>query len=257
MHTRDDSSNPHVLQVRGVHKRFGSLCVAENLSLSLARGARHALIGPNGAGKTTFVNLITGILKPDAGQIFLNNEDVSTLPAHVRAKRGLARTFQINELFRTLSTLDNVCLAIAEREGLGYSMIKPFSRHRPLIDEAMSTLQRFGLEDDALKPISELAYGRQRLVEIVIAMSQRPQVLILDEPAAGVPSEETEYILSAIDQLEDDTAILIIEHDMDVVFRFAKEITVLASGAIISQGSPDAIANDQHVKDIYLGHRSA
>jgi len=251
------STNSIALEVRKLSKRFGSLQVTHDVNLKLAPGARHALIGPNGAGKTTFVNLITGVLKADSGQILLNGEDVTGDAEHQRARRGLARTFQINQLFGDLSTIDNVCLAIAERDRLGLSLFKPFGHNKRLIDEAMALLEQFNLVEDVLTPIRQLAYGRQRLVEIVIAIGQKPRVLLLDEPAAGVPSHESQLILDAIDHLSTETAILIIEHDMDVVFRFADEITVLASGEVLARGTPRQIADNRQVQDVYLGRRSA
>jgi branched-chain amino acid transport system ATP-binding protein len=241
------------LDIQGLHKNFGALQVTRDVNLTLARGARHALIGPNGAGTTTLVNLITGVLRPSAGKVLLNGEDITRMPQARRSRRGLARTFQINQLFRGLTVLENLYLAIGERTRVCNRMWRPAGAERAVIDEALAHLETLRLADDALKLVRELPYGRQRLVEIAIAIAQRPRVLLLDEPAAGVPSSESHLILDAVDGLDPDIAILIIEHDMDVVFRFAKEITVLVAGAVLTQGSPQEIVADERVRAVYLG----
>ncbi len=241
------------LQITGLNKNFGALQVARDINLALRPGARHALIGPNGAGKTTFVNLITGALPPTSGSVKLYGEDITGLTQAQRAQRGIARTFQINQLFRGVSVLENVCLSIAERTGDCNALWRPAGTGRAVIDEAVHLLDRVRLTEDALKKVSELPYGRQRLVEIAIALGQDPKVLLLDEPAAGVPSAESHIILDVVDSLAEDIAVLIIEHDMDVVFRFAKEITVLVSGGILTAGTPDEIAADERVREVYLG----
>lgn len=245
-----------ILVTDGLVKTFGALAVTRDVSLNLEPGARHALIGPNGAGKTTLINLITGVLTPDHGKILLAGEDVTGLSQAKRVKRGLARTFQINQLFRDLSVLENVVLSVTERTGGARTFWKRASANSAAIDEAMEILARLDLAEHALTRISELAYGRQRLVEIAITLAQNPRVLLLDEPAAGVPSAESHIILDVIDGLADDIAILIIEHDMDIVFRFAKSITVLVSGGILVEGTPDEIAGDPRVKAVYLGEQA-
>ena len=243
------------LETRGLHKSFGALTVANAVEFRLEHGARHALIGPNGAGKTTFVNLVTGALRPSAGQIRLDGADITDLPQAARVKRGLVRTFQITALFRRLSVLENVTLAVCEREGLGGELLRPAGRHRAVIEEAFVLLERFGLADEALRPVNTLAYGRQRLVEIAIALGLSPTVLLLDEPAAGVPSGESGLIIDVIENLPSDIALLIIEHDMDRVFRLAQRITVLVQGSVLVEGPPDAIAADTRVRQVYLGER--
>ena len=243
------------LETRGLHKSFGALTVANAVEFRLEHGARHALIGPNGAGKTTFVNLVTGALRPSAGQIRLDGADITDLPQAARVKRGLVRTFQITALFRRLSVLENVTLAVCEREGLGGELLRPAGRHRAVIEEAFALLERFGLADEALRPVNTLAYGRQRLVEIAIALGLSPTVLLLDEPAAGVPSGESGLIIDVIENLPSDIALLIIEHDMDLVFRLAQRITVLVQGSVLVEGPPDAIAADTRVRQVYLGER--
>lgn len=242
-----------VLQAVGLCKNFGALEVAHNIDFTLKRGARHALIGPNGAGKTTFINLITGVLMPSSGQIILNGQDITGLGQAERSRRGIARTFQINQLFRGLTVLENVVLAIAERQGIASAMFRPLSSYSEVTDEAMELLSNFDLNEDALRRIDELPYGRQRLVEIVIALGQRPSVLLLDEPAAGIPSSESQHILDAASALSSDITVLIIEHDMEIVFSIADYITVLVSGAVLTEGEPEVIAADERVRAVYLG----
>jgi ABC-type branched-subunit amino acid transport system ATPase component len=241
------------LQVEGLNRAFGALPVTRDVNLALERGARHALIGPNGAGKTTLVNLITGALKPNSGRVILNGEDITNVSQAERARRGLARTFQINQLFRGLTVLENLCMTIGERDGHCENLWRSAGARREVIDEALDHLDSLRLTEDSLKLIRELPYGRQRLVEIAIALAQKPRVLLLDEPAAGVPSSESHLILDVVAALDPDIAVLIIEHDMDVVFRFAKDITVLVQGAVFTHGTPDEIMNNEQVKAVYLG----
>jgi branched-chain amino acid transport system ATP-binding protein len=243
------------LETRGLCKRFGALTVAANIDFRLAPGARHALIGPNGAGKTTFVNMLTGALAPSSGQILLSGRDITQLAQAARVKRGLGRTFQINTLFRDLSVLDNVALGVAERRGVAGRMWRPASAYREVHDESMGLLETLELADDATRCVSDLPYGKQRLVEIAIALGLEPRVLLLDEPAAGVPSVDAERILAVLDRLPADIAILIIEHDMDLVFRFAQRITVLVQGEVLVEGTPHEIAADRRVHQVYLGEQ--
>jgi ABC-type branched-subunit amino acid transport system ATPase component len=241
------------LEVQVLNRAFGALPVTRDVNLTLERGARRALIGPNGAGKTTLINLITGVLKPSSGKVILNGEDITSTSQADRARRGLARTFQINQLFRGLTVLENLGLTIGERDGHSNNMWRAIGTNRTVLDEAISYLDALRLTDDALKLVRELPYGRQRLVEIAIALAQKPRVLLLDEPAAGVPSSESHLILDVVAALDPDIAVLIIEHDMDVVYRFAKQITVLVQGAVLVEGAPDAIMNDERVRAVYLG----
>jgi len=243
------------LETQGLCKSFGALAVARDIDFRLERGARHALIGPNGAGKTSFVNLVTGALRPGAGRILLGGEDVTSLPQAARVKRGLVRTFQINALFRRLSVLENVTLAIAERDGVAEDFVRPAGRHRAVIEEAFALLDRLGLAEEALRPVSELAYGRQRMTEIAVALGLAPKVLLLDEPAAGVPSGETATIVDLIERLPSEISVLIIEHDMELVFRLARRITVLVQGSVLIEGTPGEIADDPRVRQVYLGER--
>jgi ABC-type branched-subunit amino acid transport system ATPase component len=243
------------LETIGLQKRFGALIVANEINFRLETGARHALIGPNGAGKTTFVNLITGRLAPSAGRILLGGEDVTALAQSARVGRGLGRTFQINTLFRGLTVLENVGLAVAERMRTGGDMLPPIGAHRAALEDAHALLEHLRIADDALVPVNALPYGKQRLVEIAIALGLQPRVLLLDEPAAGVPSAESAIILDVIDRLPADIAVLIIEHDMELVFRFARRITVLVQGSILTEGTPAEIAADARVREVYLGER--
>jgi len=247
--------NTPALETRGLHKSFGALTVANHVDFRLECGARHALIGPNGAGKTTFVELVTGALRPSAGQIRLDGADITDLPQAARVKRGLARTFQITALFSHLSVLENVSLAVCERQGIGGGLFRPSGHYRAAIEEAFALLERLGLEDDALRPVNMLAYGRQRLIEIAVSLALSPKVLLVDEPAAGVPSSESGTIIDVVERLPSDIALLIIEHDMDLVFRLAQRITVLVQGTILVEGPPAAIAADPEVRRVYLGER--
>jgi branched-chain amino acid transport system ATP-binding protein len=237
------------LETIGLSKQFGALGVANDIDFRLEPGARRALIGPNGAGKTTFVNLLTGRLTPSGGRILLNGEDITRASQAARARRGLARTFQINNLFPALHVLENVRLAVAEHRGL-------LTARRALIEEAYEGLAKLGLHDDALTMVRALPYGKQRLVEIAIALAAEPSVLLLDEPAAGVPGGETSLILDVIDRLPSTIAVLLIEHDMDLVFRFARRITVLVRGSVLVEGTPEEIAADPRVREVYLGTRA-
>ncbi len=243
------------LETRGLCKSFGALTVAAGINFRLEAGARHALIGPNGAGKTTFVNMLTGVLSPSSGRIVLGGEDITATGQAKRVKLGLGRTFQINALFRRLPVLDNVALAVAERRGVAPRMLRAASAHGDVRDESMELLATLGLAEDAGVRILDLPYGKQRLVEIAIALGLKPDVLLLDEPAAGVPSLESHRILQVLDKLPEHIAILIIEHDMDLVFRFAQRITVLVQGEVLVEGPPEEIAKDRRVHRVYLGEQ--
>jgi branched-chain amino acid transport system ATP-binding protein len=243
----------HLLETRGLSRNFGALAAAREINFRLDAGARHALIGPNGAGKTTFINLLSGVLRPTDGQVLLKGHDITAIPEAERVKLGIARTFQINRLFGGISVLENVCIAVAERVAAAASMVRPAGKRKDVIDESMQQLEVLRLQDDAGRRVSELPYGRQRLVEIAIALGLKPEVLLLDEPAAGVPSAESHIILDAVDSLPEHIAVLIIEHDMDVVFRFAERVTVLVRGAVFAEGTPKEIAANAGVRAVYLG----
>ena len=241
------------LETHALCKSFGALTVADDIDFKLETGARHALIGPNGAGKTTFVNLLAGVIPATSGAVLLKGRDVTRVAQAERVKLGLSRTFQINRLFRGLSVLENVYIPVAERVGAAPSMFRPAGRRRDVVDEAMQLLRTLRLADDAARRVAELPYGRQRLVELAIALGRKPEVLLLDEPAAGVPSAESHIILDAIGDLPPHIAVLIIDHDMDLVFRFADRITVLVGGAVFATGSPREIGSNPDVRAVYLG----
>jgi ABC-type branched-subunit amino acid transport system ATPase component len=242
-----------LLETRSLSINFGALAATRDVNFRLDPGARHALIGPNGAGKTTLINLLTGVLRPTRGQVLLRGSDITAAGQAHRVKLGIARTFQINRLFRGLSVLDNVYIAVAERLGVAPTMLRPAGSRKDVVEEAMALLDTLKLCDDAQHRISELPYGRQRLVELAIALGLKPEVLLLDEPAAGVPSTESHIILDAVAALPRHIAVLMIDHDMDLVFRFAERITVMVSGAIFAEGTPKEIGANARVRAVYLG----
>ena len=244
------------LSVRGLSKSFGAVTVAQSIDLDLAAGARVALIGPNGAGKTSFVNLLTGFLTQERGTIALGGEAIERLPPEARVRRGLARTHQISSLLAENSVCDNVAIAIAERHGFARRALRFTRQWRQCLDEARARLEQVDLGAVGNRPVSQLPYGQQRLLEIAIALSLEPRVLLLDEPAAGVPSHEAHLVHRTLARLPERIAILIIEHDMDVVFRFAREIVVLAQGRVLARGAPAEIAADPQVRAVYLGKRA-
>ena len=241
------------LETLHLEKRFGGLVATKDVTFQLAKGARHALIGPNGAGKTTFVNQLSGVLAPSAGQIKLHGQDITRLRPDLRVKLGLARTFQINQLFKDLTPRETLGIAVAQRLGLGGRMWRSFMRDADIAAESAVLLQSFKLGDVADTRTASLAYGKQRLLEIAVAIAAKPKVLLLDEPAAGVPEAERHEILGVVKALPADVAILLIEHDMDLVFAFADRITVLVEGALLVDGTPAEIAADARVKAVYLG----
>jgi branched-chain amino acid transport system ATP-binding protein len=241
------------LSTSGLNKNFGSLVVAGDISISLPRGARYALIGPNGAGKTTLINLMTGMLAPDSGKIVLGNDDITAVPPDGRVKRGLVRTFQINTLFPNLSPLEAVTLAVCERRGEAGVWWKSLPSYKEAADEAYAVLSTLRLGDVCERPTKQLAYGQQRLLEIAIALASKPKVLLLDEPAAGVPKEESGELFAAVADIASDISVLFIEHDMEVVFRFASRIIVMVSGRILVEGTPDEISSNEKVREVYLG----
>jgi branched-chain amino acid transport system ATP-binding protein len=241
------------LRTESLSKSFGAFKANSDVSLTFEAGARQALIGPNGAGKTTFINLLTGVLAPTAGEVYLGDERVTGLPQHARVKRGMTRTFQINTLFPGLTALESVVLACCERNGRGGVWWRTAAAESGAIDEAHAILARLRLDADANTPTRALPYGKQRLLEIALALATRPTVLLLDEPAAGIPSAESAELFAVIAQLPREVTIVFIEHDMNIVFRFAERITVLVGGAVLVEGTPDEIASDSRVREVYLG----
>ena len=240
------------LRTEGLVKQFGGLRAVNGVSLVLPQGQRHAVIGPNGAGKTSLINLLTGVLSPSAGEVFLGGERVTRLSIHQRVKRGLARTFQINNLFPELTVLQSVLLAVCEQRGAATDAWRPIAGCAQEIAAARAILRTLKLDRLEGETVRELAYGQQRLVEIALALACKPRILLLDEPAAGVPKGESEALFGAIAALPAEVTVLLIEHDMDIVFRFAERITVLVAGAILTEGTPREIAGDERVKQAYL-----
>ena len=247
---------PPVLETKGLTKQFGGITAANDVTLSIEKGARHALIGPNGAGKTTIINLLTGVLRPTAGTIALEGQDITNLEAHKRVQLGIARTFQINQLFADLTPLETIGLAVSERMELGRQWWRTVGSKGIVIEESVEILQRFHLADVMDERTINLPYGKQRLLEIALAIACRPRVLLLDEPAAGVPEAERRDILDAVAALPDDVTVLLIEHDMDIVFSFADRISVLVNGALFVEGPPEEVAQDPRVKAVYLGEEA-
>jgi branched-chain amino acid transport system ATP-binding protein len=242
-----------VLETLGLQKRFGGITATSNVSLKIEKGARHALIGPNGAGKTTLINLVTGVLQPTAGQILLEGRDITRLQSYQRVHLGMARTFQINQLFPDMTPVEAIGLAVSERLGLGGDWWRLAGTRPGVVDDVVDLIDRFHLADVRDVRTATLPYGKQRLLEIALAIACRPRVLLLDEPAAGVPEGERRDILAAIAALPKDVTVLLIEHDMDLVFTFADRISVLVNGALFADGLPREISRDPRVKAVYLG----
>jgi ABC-type branched-subunit amino acid transport system ATPase component len=248
-----DAAADVVLETIGLEKRFGGIVATADFNFRLHAGARHALIGPNGAGKTTLINQLTGVLAPTAGRVLLLGEDITRLRPDQRVRRGLARTFQINQLFLQMTPLETITLAVSERLGLGRSWWRPAGTRAGVADEVAEIATRFHLMDVLAEKTVNLPYGRQRLLEIAVAFAARPRVLLLDEPAAGVPESERHDILAAVAALPREVTVLLIEHDMDLVFSFAERITVMVNGAHFTEGTVAEVANDPRVKAVYLG----
>ncbi len=242
-----------VLQTHRLVKRFGGIVATDDISLRVERGARHALIGPNGAGKTTLINVLTGVLPPSSGRVELAGRDITGMAPHRRVALGLVRTFQINQLFSSLTPLQSLALVVSGRIGAAGRWWQPLGRNAAVAAECEQLLERFHLTEHANQATRQLPYGKRRLLEIGLAVALKPRVLLLDEPAAGVPAAERQDILATVAALPQDVSVLLIEHDMDVVFSFAKSMTVLVNGAVLTEGTPERIAADPHVKAVYLG----
>ena len=243
----------NTLRTEGLSKQWGAFKANSDVSLTFEPGARHALIGPNGAGKTTFINLLTGGFAPTSGAVYLGGQDITRLPQHERVKLGMTRTFQINTLFAGMTVLESVVLAICERRGLHKVWWKTVENHDEVIEEAMALLATLKLTKEANAITRSMAYGKQRLVEIALALATKPKILLLDEPAAGIPSLESKELFEVIAGLPRDVTVVFIEHDMGLVFRFADRITVLVGGKVLTEGTPEEIAADPRVKEVYLG----
>jgi len=245
---------PAVLSAQGMVMRFGGITATNNVTLNIKKGARHALIGPNGAGKTTLINLLTGVLTPTEGRITLEGQDITRLAPNQRVQRGMVPTFQINQLFDTLTPLQTLALVVSQHVGLGLKWWQPLGRNKAVAERCEQLLAQFHLTEVMNQPTRVLAYGKRRLLEIAIALACEPRVLLLDEPVAGVPAGEREELLQTVAALPADVSILLIEHDMDLVFSFANFMTVLVNGTLLTEGTPEQIANDPQVKAVYLGH---
>jgi branched-chain amino acid transport system ATP-binding protein len=246
--------NDIVLSCDGLVKRFGGITATDHVSLQIPRGARHALIGPNGAGKTTLINLLTGVLAPTEGRIRLRGEDISHLPPHQRVRRGLVRTFQINQLFEGLTPLQTLAMTVSQHLGQGGQWWPALGHSADVTQRCEQLLAQFHLTEVMNKHTRELAYGKRRLLEMAIALACEPRVLLLDEPVAGVPAGERDELLQTVAALPADVSVVLIEHDMDLVFSFAHSMTVLVQGAVLTEGTPAEIAADPRVREVYLGH---
>ena len=242
-----------VLETHHLLKRFGGITPTNDVSLKVHKGARHALIGPNGAGKTTLVNLLTGVLEPTSGRISLDGQDITRLASHQRVRRGIVRTFQINQLWNELTPLQSLALTVSAQLGISHSWWKPMGSDARVAGLCEKLLQQFRLDDVMDQKVNVLAYGKRRLLEIATALASEPRVLLLDEPVAGVPEGERQEIFDTINALPADVSILLIEHDMDLVFNFAKTVSVLVNGAVFAEGDVASISNDPRVKSVYLG----
>jgi ABC-type branched-subunit amino acid transport system ATPase component len=241
------------LETQSLAKSFGGIVATNDVSFTLAPGERHALIGPNGAGKTTFVNLLTGVHTPTKGRIFLEGHEITGMRPELRVKRGLVRTFQINQLFPGMTPLETLGVAVSERNGTGSDWWRVIGSKARVLDEIFEVAERFRLTDVLEERTANLAYGKQRLLEIAVAFACKPRVLLLDEPAAGVPEAERHELLATVAALPREVSILLIEHDMDLVFSFAEKISVLVDGALLTQGTVAEISSDPRVRAVYLG----
>ena len=248
------STLPIVLKTEGLFKKFGGITATQDVNLSIAQGARHALIGPNGAGKTTLINLMTGVLEPTQGRITLEGVDITRMAPEQRVQRGLVRTFQINQLFASMTPLETLAMVVSQQQGLGGRWWQPLGANLKVVERCEQLLSLFRLTEVMNQRTEVLAYGKRRLLEMAIALACEPRVLLLDEPVAGVPAGEREELLHTVAALPADVSVMLIEHDMDLVFDFATRITVLVNGAVLTEGTPQEIANDPQVKSVYLGH---
>jgi branched-chain amino acid transport system ATP-binding protein len=242
-----------LLETHGLTRRYGSLVALDGVSLSVAAGARHAVIGPNGAGKSTLFGLVTGSLRPSAGRIVFDGRDVTRRSDHARARAGMGKTFQHARLFTSLSVLDNVALATQRAAGLGMAMVRPAGRHRAVREAAMGDLERVGLAGRTAAPAAALSHGERRQLEVALALATSPRLLLLDEPTAGLSAADSARFAGLVESLGGEVTVLIIEHDLDVVFRLATRVTVLHLGRVLADGTPDEVRADEAVRRAYLG----
>ncbi len=243
----------NILEVRNIHKDFSGLQVLTGVDFTVAENEKHAVIGPNGAGKTTLFNIITGNYKPSSGTIIFKETDVTGKPPHILTRMNMARSFQITTIFPEMSVFENVRAGVRSRQGLRYNFFKRPERVAGINQKTEDILERVGLTDVMSEPASALSYGRQRALEIGVTLSTEPELILLDEPTAGMTREETAEAIRMINEVTTDRTLIIIEHDMDVVFSLADTISVLHYGTILASDRPDEIRNDQKVKDAYLG----
>ena len=242
-----------LLKVQGLVKRFGGLVATDKVSLDIRHGEIHALIGPNGAGKTTLIAQLSGSLASDAGRLGFDGSDISTLPQHERVRRGLARSYQITSIFKKFSVLDNVALAVQARSGTSMSFWRPLAAETALFEEAAELVRRVGLGGREHAMAGNLAHGEQRQLEVGLALATQPKLILLDEPMAGMGPEESVRIIELIEKVREEVTVLLVEHDMDAVFRLADRISVLVNGRLIATGEPEAIRVNPEVKKAYLG----
>lgn len=246
-----------LLTLANLSKRFGGVNATDDVSLEVADGEVHALLGPNGAGKTSLINQISGALLPDRGRILFKGEDITRLPTHQRVARGLVRSYQITRLFKSFSVLDNVALAIQARTGSSLSFWRPVAREASLFDEARALLAEIGLAAQAQVRADRLAHGEQRALEVGLALATRPSLLLLDEPLAGTGPEESQRMVALIERLRTSTTVLLVEHDVEAVFRLATRVTVLVNGRVIASGEPAVVRRHPAVVAAYLGEEAA
>ena len=246
-----------MLRLEGITKRFGGVVATDGVTLEIARGEVHALIGPNGAGKTTLIGQVSGSLASDSGAIRFFEKDITQLPQHRRVRAGLARSYQITSIFRRFSVLDNLALAVQARSGSSFSFWNPVSSEKTLVDEAFAVLQAIGLQDKKNHLASTLAHGEQRALEVGLALATQPKLLLLDEPMAGMGPEESSRIIELIGRVRASATVLLVEHDMDAVFRLADRISVLVNGRIIATDAPQKIKLNEEVRRAYLGDEGA
>ena len=246
-----------LLEVRRLFKHFGGLVATDRLDLEVREGGVHALIGPNGAGKTTLIAQVCGEVEPDSGQVLFAGRDITSLPAHERVALGLGRSFQITRVFRGLTARDNIALAVQARSGSSMRFWRPVAAERALVDEAGAVLAGLGMGASAGLAASSLPHSDQRRLEVALALACRPRLLLLDEPLAGMGAEDAQAMVGMIEQLKQRTTILMVEHDMDAVFRLADSISVLVGGRVIASGNPRDIRDDPEVRRAYLGEDEA
>jgi branched-chain amino acid transport system ATP-binding protein len=245
------------LQLKNLRKNYGALNVTDDVSLDIEAGELHAIIGPNGAGKTTLIHQISGLAQPDSGRVLFHGEDVTALPMHERARRGLVRSFQITSILPRFSALENVALALQAHSGSSFRFFGSAAAEKPLNDAAMALLSRFGLAARAAMPAGLMSHGEKRQLELAIALAAQPKLLLLDEPLAGTSHDESHRLIATLQELRRELPIVLIEHDMDAVFALADRVSVLVYGRIIASGSPQSVRDNAEVRAAYLGEEAA